>query len=200
MSDEKKVEVNLQDEFEHSLTASALEKALSEVELQDDDNTEEQIATNMSGSIKQKAKFLFRYLKDKKKELGIGLFFIGVVCMILIEIVQIGMTIWKLDISYSPIPSYTALVLSVLSFSVWAWSTKYPLYNFYKIKRLTFRLCVLHLCISLWQIILKVEMKLLLPFIFLIPTYGGISYSTVVLSAYMFLIAGFVAPFLIESK
>ena len=60
-----------------------------------------------------------------------------------------------------------------------------------------FRMCVLNASVLLWQIVLKVELKLLLPLVFLIPTYGGISYTTVVLSAYMFLVGTFLTPAII---
>lgn len=155
---------------------------------------DEEIASGLSGSVFYKIKYLIARLAKNKPELFVGLLFIVTALFCIKCFSRICSTFLYLDVNKSPISAGLALLLSVLPFILWAWSTKYALYNFYKIKRLLFRACVIHASILLWQIVLKVELKLLLPFIFLIPTYGGIAYSTVVLSSYMFLVALFITP------
>lgn len=157
----------------------------------------EEIAANFNGSLGYKLKFLFGYLRKHKGQFFVGLLFGLAFLISLLGAWQLGTTFWYLDVKKSPAPALGALLISALPFALWVWSTKYALYNFYKIKRFLFRLCVLNASIYLWQIVLKVELKLLLPFVFLIPTYGGIAYSTVVLSSYMFMVGIFITPFLI---
>lgn len=157
----------------------------------------EDISSNMSGSFWSKLGYVTKRLSKNKGELFVGLSFILLTIFSGYCLWRLALTFIYLDVKLSPVPTLVAFLLSALPFLVWAWSTKYALYNFYKIKRMLFRLCIINTSILLWQVALNVELKLLLPFIFLIPVYGGIQYSTVVLSSYMFLVGLFITPCII---
>ena len=170
---------------------------IPEPEILETEKETEEISSGLSGSVFDKVGYLIKRLFKKKDELLVGILFIIMVLSCVKNTGSIVKTYWYLDIHRSSMTSIAALLLSILPFLLWAWSTKYVLYNFYKIKRLLFRMCIIHASILLWLIALKVELKFLIPFVFLIPTYGGIPYSTVVFSCYMFLVGIFITPMVI---
>lgn len=180
-------------------TDIALENAKKEIELEENQEVreEEEVAANLSGGFFYKIKYLAKRFWKNKAELLVGILFIAVAVLCVYGLWDTVLIYGYLDVKKGVINSFTALLMSAIPFLLWIWSTKYMLYNFYKIKRMLFRLCVLNASVLLWQIVLKVELKLLLPLVFLIPTYGGISYTTVVLSAYMFLVGTFLTPAII---
>lgn len=173
----------------------ATRKSLEEQQMSDSQTKNNEVTENMSGaSFRTGLVYVAKYLSRQKNELIIGALFIVVAIMIVYTGKDIAMSFLRLQSRTGLTASITSLLAGMTPFLLWMWSTKYALYNFYKFKRLTFKLCLINAVLQMWSIILSVELKLLLPLIFLIPTYGGIKYSTVVFSAYMFLLALYLTP------
>lgn len=168
-----------------------------EQERREQENNDEFTAYMSDSSFGSKVVYAIKHLIRHKEELLIGILFVAVAAMTVYAGYDIVKRFLLLTVTKGITAPVVGLVSSVIPFLLWAWSTKYTLYNFYKVKRLTFRLCVINAVLHMWSILLTVELRLLLPFIFMIPTYGGISYSTVILSAYMFLLGIFATPFVI---
>jgi len=176
-----------------------LEEAAKAIEEQNDKNqkSEQDIFADNMSSFKSGLRYAAKYLKSRKNELIVGFLFILIAVMSLYRGYELVQRFLYLHVSKGINEPILALLAGILPFVLWGWSTKYAFYNFYKIKRLTFRLCVANAVLQMWYIILNVEIKLIMPFILLIPTYGGISYTTVILSAYMFLLAIYAVPFIV---
>ena len=196
---EKSTEQSLYDSIITS-TDIALEKAKKEQEEQEksNQNNSDEFDSNLSGSsFKAGFVYIIKHLLRHKNELLMGILFLAVAAMTAYTIYDIANRFINLNVTKGLTAPLTALVAGIIPFLLWAWSTKYDFYNFYKVKRLIFKICVINAVSQMWSILLSVELKLILPFMFLIPTHGGIAYSTVILSAYMFMIGIFATPFVI---
>lgn len=140
------------------------------------------------------AKAFLNGLKENKSVLLMGLIFIAIGIMTITGIIKIAISILNLNEAIIATSPLVNAVLAVLPFGVWAWSTKYDFYNYHTIKRFLFRLSIVNAIVTMGQLVLRAELRILLPFLFLIPTNGSITYKTIVMSAYMFLLALFIAP------
>jgi len=103
----------------------------------------EEFAANISGSsFGSGLVYAIKYLSRHKNELSLGILFVAAAIITAYTGYDIVKRFLLLKVTNGLATSLAGLVLGIIPFLLWAWSTKYALYNFYKIKRLIFKMCV----------------------------------------------------------
>lgn len=167
-----------------SLEERAVKAAIAEEKAEKDNRREEEYR---EGSLKRFFNLLKRDATRFKSEILIILCYLLVLANLIFVVITGIIDFFTIDTIIRPRNQPLLVIIeSLIPFLVWMWSSKYDVFNFYRVKFFTFAGCILNWILLTFACFRIAIMRLMRLVFFSIPTSGSLKPVIVVISYYVF--------------